>query len=175
MTPISGRCVGRLYFYQPRTRRRRKPSQEHLGELGSRIGRLSVRRILNDLLPAWTYGTEGQLEGASKTPFTKPIILPFLHISAPCPDSFTSPDNPYAHSFRDVKLYERNHGRMSRLWESLAIKPSPVAKLAGPSFRSLDCHPTATGRWTDLPPGVNPTAEPVLGALMPEYDFPGNS
>ena len=84
-----------------------------------------------------------------KDAFQEVYHIAFLHKRS-IPDSFTSKDNPYAHSL-GVTLYPR-HGSMS-LFGSPDYKPSPVAKLAAQhgeivirSDFSMD----------GLPAGVNP-------------------
>jgi len=70
------------------------------------------------------------------------------------PDSFTSKDNPYSHSFA-YKLY-KNHRRLSA-YGNPAHQPTPVEQLAmqfGPSINTRD--------WVleELPAGVNPERSP---------------
>ena len=121
--------------------------QEYLGDLatgleGYPFGKFSTTST------SWTSEVNANWK-VIKDAFQEVYHIAFLHKRS-IPDSFTSKDNPYAHSL-DVTLYPR-HGSMS-LFGSADYKPSPVAKLAAQhgeivirSDFSMD----------GLPAGVNP-------------------
>ena len=121
--------------------------QEYLGDLatgleGYPFGEFSTTST------SWTSEVNANWK-VIKDAFQEVYHIAFLHKRS-IPDSFTSKDNPYAHSL-DVTLYPR-HGSMS-LFGSADYKPSPVAKLAAQHGEIvIRSDFSADG----LPAGVNP-------------------
>ena len=138
--------------------------QEHLGELGAGLEGYPFAQLTTRY--AWHTELKANWK-VLKDAFHEAYHVPFLHKRS-LPDSFTSPDNPYAHAFA-FKLYERNH-RMS-VFGNPGHQPSPVELLAhrfGSSIVRRDWE------MDDLPPGVNPTRSPFwafdANMIFPNFD-----
>ena len=138
--------------------------QEHLGELGAGLEGYPFAQLTTCY--AWHTELKANWK-VLKDAFHEAYHVPFLHKRS-LPDSFTSPDNPYAHAFA-FKLYARNH-RMS-VFGNPGHQPSPVELLAhrfGSSIVRRDWE------MEGLPPGVNPTRSPFwafdANMIFPNFD-----
>jgi len=138
--------------------------KEHLGELGAGLEGYPFEKLTTCY--AWHTELKANWK-VLKDAFHEAYHVPFLHKRS-LPDSFTSPDNPYAHAFA-FKLYERNH-RMS-VFGNPDHQPSPVELLAHRFGSSIVKRDWNMG---ELPSGVNPTRSQFwafdANMIFPNFD-----
>ena len=138
--------------------------KEHLGELGAGLEGYPFEKLTTCY--AWHTELKANWK-VLKDAFHEAYHVAFLHKRS-LPDSFTSPDNPYAHAFA-FKLYERNH-RMS-VFGNPDHQPSPVELLAHRFGSSIVKRDWNMG---ELPSGVNPTRSQFwafdANMIFPNFD-----